>query len=328
MDQIGMFGQAPPAVQHEPPTSDDVQVAASLPVDVRLGTSSWSFEGWSGILWRGTPSQALLAKEGLPAYSANPLFRAVGVDRTFYKPVDTETAKQWAQQVPQDFRFLVKAHDHVTTARFPKHPRFGRRAGQLSEQFLDAEYATQVVIDPIRRGLGERLGVILFQFPPHDPRDLGETPRAFAIRLYRFLKALPPDVPVAVEIRNEWALGPDYAGALRESGTSHCFNVQTGMPSIPVQRQVVGNHSPQCIVRWLLPVGMRYADAREQFAPFNALAAPAPDIRQVIAQLIAQAVDDGKPALGIVNNKAEGCSPLSVRALAHRLVRDDLPAAK
>ena len=130
---------------------------------------------------------------------------------------------------------------------------------------------------------------------------------------------LPRDLPYAVEIRNEWALGPDYAGALRESGASHCFNVQTGMPSLTRQREVVGPDGPLRVVRWLLPPGTSYEQARAQFAPFDALAAPSPGIRDTIASLIEEAEALGRPGFVIVNNKAEGCSPLSVRALAQRL---------
>ena len=47
------------------------------------------------------------------------LFRTVGVDRTFYGPVNADTFRAWAAAVPDDFRFLVKAHEALTLSRFP-----------------------------------------------------------------------------------------------------------------------------------------------------------------------------------------------------------------
>ena len=214
---------------------------------------------------------------------------------------------------------MVKAHDHVTTARFPTHARFGKLAGTLNPRFLDPAYAADVVVGPTHTGLRDRLGVLLFQFPPHAPRDLGDSPRAFAIRLYRFLKALPPDARYAVEVRNEWCLGKDYAGALRESGTSHCFNIHSGMPSLAVQRDIVGSGGPQRVVRWMLRPGLSYQEAKAQFAPFNRLASEDSASRDAVAVLIEEAQSLGTESLVIINNKAEGCSPASVESLAKRL---------
>jgi uncharacterized protein YecE (DUF72 family) len=227
----------------------------------------------------------------------------------------------WRDQVPADFRFLVKAHDHVTTARFPTHARFGKLAGTLNPRFLDPEYATEEVVKPTLNGLRDQLGVLLFQFPPQAPRDLGDSPRAFAIRLYRFLKALPPDARYAVEVRNEWCLGTDYAGALRESGTSHCFNIHSAMPPLAVQRDIVGTDGPQRVIRWMLHPGMSYQDAKAQFAPFQCLASEDTNSRNAVAALIEEAQSLGKESLVIINNKAEGCSPASVESLARQLAR-------
>jgi uncharacterized protein YecE (DUF72 family) len=321
MDQVGLFGTTAPVVTACPVNAPTQALADRLPTTIRLGTSSWTFPGWAGHLYRGKPSADALAKHGLPAYSHHPLLRTVGVDRTFYKPVETNVYERWRDQVPSDFRFLVKAHDHVTTARFPKHPRFGRLAGTVNPRFLDPTYATEAVVKPTLNGLQDRLGVLLFQFPPHAPIDLGDSPRAFAIRLYRFLKALPKDARYAVEVRNEWCLGKDYAGALRESGTSHCFNIQSGMPPLSVQRDIVGASGPQRVIRWLLRPGMSYEDAKAQFAPFHTMASEDAASRDAVATLIEEAQSIGEDSLVIINNKAEGCSPASVESLAKRLTR-------
>ena len=82
-------------------------VAAQLPVTLRLGTSSWSFVGWNGIVYAPGTKQNQLAHGGLAAYGKHPLLRTVGIDRTFYAPIAEDLFAQYAVSVPPDFRFLV-----------------------------------------------------------------------------------------------------------------------------------------------------------------------------------------------------------------------------
>jgi hypothetical protein len=95
-----------------PATVDDElrTVGARLPRNVYLGTSSWSFPGWAGLVYGDAYSEQQLARRGLPAYAAHPLFRSVGLDRTFYNPVSVDVMADYAASVPAHFRFLVKAH--------------------------------------------------------------------------------------------------------------------------------------------------------------------------------------------------------------------------
>ncbi|MCA9683014.1 MAG: DUF72 domain-containing protein, partial [Myxococcales bacterium] len=156
--------------------------------ELRLGTSSWSFPGWQGILWDRAATTRVLAKEGLATYARHPLFRTVGLDRTYYGPMSTEQMRELTTDLPADFRILVKAHAECTTVKFPERTWNKSRAGQRNELFLEPEYATQMVVRPFIDGLGAHGGVILFQFPPqHVPGG----PRSFAHRVAAFLEALP-----------------------------------------------------------------------------------------------------------------------------------------
>ena len=58
-------------------------LAARLPRTMRLGTSTWNFPGWRGIIWSRGSGLTGLAENGLTAYSKNPLLRTVGLDRNF-----------------------------------------------------------------------------------------------------------------------------------------------------------------------------------------------------------------------------------------------------
>ena len=226
--------------------------------------------------------------------------------------------RSWAEDVPEDFRFVVKAHEVCTLRRFPTHARYGTRRGDFNAGFFDPSYATDMVVAPFVEGLGEKGGAILFQLAPQDPATLGG-PAGFADRVYEFLSRLPDGVTYAFELRNQALLTPRYAEALDAAGAVHCVNVHPTMPDVASQhRRAYTANTPKLIVRWMLGWGRSYQDAAARYHPFDRLVDEDVRTRAAIAALCRRATD----ALIIVNNKAEGCSPLSVTRLATELAGD------
>ena len=316
MEQVELWkrGEAGPAEGVEP-RPEDLRAARGLPDSVRLGTSSWSFPGWRGIVYAGRASKSRLAREGLRAYAGHPLLRLAGIDWTYYRPPEPGDLEPYARQVPEGFRFLVKAPEACTLARFPERERYGPAAGGPNPRFLDPEFAARFFVKPALMGLGGRAGPLVFQFPP----QAGDASR-FAGRLGEFLAALPRGPLYAVEIRNRAWLTPEYARALRAAGACHCLNVHPSMPSLDEQARVTGaRDAPALAVRWMLGGRQRYERARARYAPFDRLVDPDPGARGRIAELCAEFAASGRPAFVSVNNKAEGSAPLSVFALARRI---------
>jgi uncharacterized protein YecE (DUF72 family) len=300
------------------------RTARELPPGLRMGTSSWTFPGWAGLVYAGSYSASQLARDGLAAYASHPLLRTVGVDRGYYGPVEAATLARYAAAVPADFRFLVKAYDACTVLRFSGHERHGAQRGRDNPRFLDAAYATDAVVAPFVEGLGAKAGVLLFQFSPQRARDLGGSAR-FAERLHAFLSVLPRGPVYAVEIRNPSLLTQRYAEAVRDAGACHCINVYGNMPEPVAQWRITdGAQAPALVVRWMLGRHLRYESARERYAPFDRVVDPDPRTCQSIAALVRRAAAAGQPAYVVVNNKAEGSAPLSIARLASEIV-DDVP---
>jgi len=331
--QLDLFGSsdapaptACPAAEVDPRSRE---LSARLPPSVRFGTSSWSFPGWAGLVYGKRETPRTLARSGLGAYAQHPLLRTVGIDRTLYAPVEAEVLRAYADAVPEGFRFLVKAHEATTLPRFPEHPRYGDNRGRANRLFFDPAYAADQVVAPFVEGLGEKGGQLLFQLAPHDVRRMGG-PRKFAEALYRFLSALPPlsfDARYAVEVRNPELLTDDYAAALRSASAVHCINALPRMPGPYEQWRLTGGQSaPELVVRWLLAPGYEYEEARARFAPFDTLAEPDVAVREDLAGLVGRATARGVPATVVINNKAEGCAPLSAVALAEAVVEQAAPA--
>lgn len=307
MSQLPLFAGVDPEPQRlglAPKARDHAELAQRLPPQVWLGTSSWSFPGWAGVVYDREANQRQLAREGLVAYGQHPLLRAVGVDRTFYGPIAAEVFAGYARQVPEGFRFLVKAHQDLVVPF--------REGGEPNPRFLDPDYAREAVVAPTQAGLGAKLGVLLFQFPPFDVGLTGGA-RAVLDRLQAFFGALPEGVPYAVEVRNRGLFGPRYLEALREVGVRHCLTAHPSMPPVFEQWRNANRYGDgHTVARWMLARGLSYARAREAFAPFDRLARPDPETREQWATVIRES----QSALLIVNNKAEGSSPCSLIALA------------
>ena len=309
--QAGLFG-GPPRPAPAPPDAAVAALAARLPPRLRMGTSSWGFAGWTGLVWDRPWPEGALSADGLPAYAAHPLLRAVGLDKAHYALQRADHLKALVAETPADLRLLVKAHEDLTLGRFPPHPRYGARRGQRNPRFLDAAWATEAVVGPTVEGLGSRLGCLLFQLAPQDDDSLGER---VIERLHRFLDALPRGPTYAVEVRNRGLLGPDLRAALSASGAAPCLSVHPTLPGVDVQERILGGRGGPLILRWMLRPDQRYESAKASWAPFSSIAAPDPLARRAIARLAVERLRADNDVLVIVNNKAEGSAPLSILGL-------------
>ncbi len=298
-----------------------------MPAGLHLGTSSWSFPGWRGIVWDDDYPETRLARQGLGAYASHPLLRCVGIDRSFYAPLTLTDYQRYASQVPAHFRFVVKAPSLVCDATVRNDKGQGVSANPC---FLDAALAADKFVTPCLLGLGNKAGVLVFQFSPLPPEWLGSA-HGFVERLGEFLAALPP-LPrsspgagpcYAVEIRDATLLTPRFIKTLRQAGVRYCLGLHARMPSVARQAAALALLDEQAggplVVRWSLNSAYRYEQAKAKYAPFDKLIDPDPDTRRVLATLAAHYARAGQPVYLVVNNKAEGSSPLSCLKLAEAI---------
>jgi uncharacterized protein YecE (DUF72 family) len=284
-----------------------------LPARLYLGTSSWSFPGWHGLVYGGRHTKTQLSRRGLVAYARHPLLRTVGIDSTYYGMVSARRLADWAAQVPGDFRFLMKAPQELLAP-------WTREAGIDNPRYLDSGWAADHVVRPFVEGLGAKGGILLFQFPPQG-RGIATEPRRFAERLYRFLDTLPKGIRYAVELRDASLYGSELLSALRHGGGLATLSVHPRAAPPAVQERLYDDRPGGTLVlRWMLRRDRGYEEARDDFAPFNRLLAQDPASRDILAGACRKALAAGDDVFVIVNNKAEGCSPLSLAALAEAIV--------
>lgn len=288
---------------------------------IRLGTSSWYFPGWAGLVWARSYSEAAVVKHGLAAYAQHPLLGTVSLDRSFYRPVDAATYARLAAQVPAGFRFMVKAPASVTDATVREAG--SGRALQPNPLFLDPATALEAALRPAVAGLGDKLGVLVFQLSPL-PRSWLADQDTLHQRLERLLAAIAGELPAgalcAVEVRDPELLTPAFARLLVAHGARYCLGLHNRMPPIVEQLPMLRALWPGPLVcRWNLQRGLAYERARNLFEPFDKLAAPDPTTRQALARVMVATAQAGHSVFVAINNKAEGSAPLSVIELAREM---------
>ena len=299
----------------------------ALPPRLHLGSSSWYFPGWAGLVWDGEYEQSVLSRHGLAAYAQHPLFRAVSIDRTFYRPITASQFAAYAAQVPDDFRFVVKAPSLIADAMVRGEDGRGM---QRNPAFLDPLLAMQQFVQPALDGLEHRIGALVFQLSPLPALLLATLP-AVLERLRTLLLALPslrptaPDGVVAVEVRNAELLTPDFVSVLREAGATYCLGLHPKLPPIEDQIPLLRALWPGPLVcRWnlnRLHGAYGYEDARELYLPFDKMVDPDLETRAALARVIVGTTSAGQNAFVTVSNKAEGSAPLTVVALAREVQR-------
>jgi len=303
-------------------------LAARLPASIRLGTSSWSFPGWTGLVYAacdGRPeSEQRLARLGLAAYAAHPLLRTVSLDRTFYTPLPAAEFAHYAAQVSDDFRFVVKAPAAFTDP-VVRRPGSGL-ADHDNASFLDAMAARRLFVEPACAGLGGKAGPLVFQFPPLGRRLTADVRRT-AGRIADFLAALPPaggaGPTYAVEVRDPELACAEFAAAIHAAGGVPCLAVHARMPPVAEQASAwaaaqEGSGRP-LVVRWNLHAGRRYEQARANYFPFDRLVEEDMPSRVALATLARRVAAAGGEVFVTINNKAEGSAPLSVLMLAREI---------
>lgn len=155
-----------------------------------VGTSGFSYKEWRGSFY----PEKLPDKQMLGYYAER--LKSVEINNTFYRMPREQLLSAWCQQVPQSFRFVLKASQKIT------------HSGRLGD--LDAlSYFLKT-----SQVMGELRGPILFQMPPFFRKD--------SEKLATFLGALAGQARGAFEFRHPSWFEEDVMKLLRDHGAALC----------------------------------------------------------------------------------------------------------
>lgn len=298
------------------------RVAALAKEGTYVGTSSWKYEGWLGLIYshdkylryfKSSPPK--LQKERfertcLAEYAQT--FKTVCLDAGFYQFPTAKLLDGYFSQVPSDFRLSLKVTEDITVKRFPNLPRYGKRAGQVNERFLDADLFVASFLTPLAPYRAQ-IGTLFFEFSQFHVGDW-ERGREFVAYLDAFLDKLPKGWDYSVEVRNESLLHPRYFEALHHHGVAHTFNSWSRMPPVAEQMRMIGNETADfCSARFLLKPGRSYEQAVKAFTPYTEIKEPNLEARMALARLLSRSsLGRTKRRYIYVNNRLEGCAPWTI----------------
>ena len=174
-------------------------------MNLYVGTSGYSYKEWKGSFY----PEKLAAKDMLPYYSSK--LPAVELNNTFYRLPKRSMVESWKEQVPENFRFSVKASQRIT------HFKRLKDAGDETKYMLDTVSA-----------LEDRLGVVLYQLPPNMKKDLE--------RLEAFLKQLPANHRAAFEFRHPTWFDDDVLELLRSENRALCVSDTDDLPASRIDK--------------------------------------------------------------------------------------------
>jgi uncharacterized protein YecE (DUF72 family) len=306
-------------------------VAALAREQIFVGTSSWKYEGWLGLLYtperymtRGKVSRAKFEKTCLSEYAE--VFRTVCLDGGFYQFPGAKMLDGIFSQVPADFRLGIKVTEDITVRQFPNLPRYGKRAGMRNEHFLDADLFIASFLGPLAPYRAQ-MGAIIFEFSPFQEGEWDKL-RDFVAALDTFLGRLPRGWDYAVEVRNRALLRPEYLEVLRRHGVAHTFNSWSRMPAVEEQVALPGCFTADfSAARFLLKPGRTYEQAVEKFQPYRDVKEVNAAVREALQDLLTPKPGRPQRRYIYVNNRLEGCSPRTILAVLQQMrkMRESLP---
>jgi uncharacterized protein YecE (DUF72 family) len=170
-----------------------------------VGTSGYSYKEWKGTFY----PVKLPPKEMLSYYARH--FSTVEINYAFRQLPNESVVKAWAEQVPESFRFVLKARQVITHFK----------------RLQNAEKETDDLLR-VASVLEQRQGPLLFQLPPNFKKDVP--------RLDAYLNHLGGRTKSAFEFRHESWLDDEVFDCLRAHSAALCFADAEDIPECDLVR--------------------------------------------------------------------------------------------
>ncbi len=213
-------------------TADDLFATTSVPArSVRAGIGGWTFAPWRKNFYPDGLVQRLELE-----YASRHV-AAIEINGTFYGAQKPAVYANWRSQTPDGFVFSLKAPGRIVESKVLAG------TGKQVEAFVFGGLAE----------LGDRLGPILWQFPPRRAFDAGD----FAA----FLDLLPQQLdgrPLrhVLEVRNDSFRSEAYVDLARERRLTTVF---TDSPDYPSFADITGDFVYARLMRSQSDIATGYA---------------------------------------------------------------------
>jgi len=195
----------------------DLKIPEKYQPYLKIGTCSWKYDSWKGLVYNSEKKYHPF--DYLPDYAR--YFNTVEIDQWFWslfpqgaRLPDVDTVKAYADSVPDDFIFTIKAPNSITLTNFySKQPSgYEEYANRPNPYFLDGDLLSRFLetLEPMQG----KLGPIMFEFEYLNKKKI-PSKKAFIERLDAFFEKAPKGFDYAVETRNPNYLTDDFFAFLK-----------------------------------------------------------------------------------------------------------------
>jgi uncharacterized protein YecE (DUF72 family) len=280
---------------------------------LHIGTCSWKFPSWRGVVYSEATS------DYLAEYAQK--YACVEIDQWFWSlfgpdkvvlPLPKVVA-DYAAAVPEGFRFGVKlpnaitlTHFHQTDKTVPLVPNPHFLSVELLRSFLDR-------LAPLR----EKLGPMMLQFG-YLNKQMVPSQAAFMEQLDAFIRQLPAGYTWCVETRNPNYLNAPYFTFLREHGMAHVFEQGYYMPPVAgVYEKYADLLGETVLIR--LHGADRQEIEKKTGKDWSRISEPHDTDLDALADVLKDLQKRQKKTWAFVNNHFEGCAPKTIKRIEERM---------
>lgn len=280
---------------------------------IYIGSSSWKYDGWRGMVYPEIGGGGRGDDAFLKHYSQ--AFPTVCADFTFYRYYDGAVFRNLAAATPDDFVFALKVPQSLLIDRYPAWFK-GPNAGKENREFLDPEIFETRFLKPARE-LGGKLGPVILEF---GEKTTSLSPDELKDRLDKFLRGVSSDVRYAIEVRRKSYLTGAYFEMLSARSAAHVLNSQQSAPSLREQIEKMPVFTAQfSVVRALTPPKISYKKSLEMAEPFDKIVLEYDEGVGALSEIVARCRKTRTVLFAYINNRLEGCAPLTIERLLDRI---------
>jgi uncharacterized protein YecE (DUF72 family) len=289
---------------------------------LRLGTCSWKYDSWKGLVYDG--GKRIRPDDYLADYAR--VLNTVEVDQWFWslfpgsvKLPEVRVAKRYAESVPEDFVFTVKAPNALTLTHYYAKETNEEFRGKPNPHFLDGDLLREFLnrLSP----MGKKLGPVMFQFEYLNKQKM-PSKEAFFERFGEFVAAAPKGYQYAVEIRNPNYFSTAFFEFLKNHKLGFVYLEGYYMPPIG---QVFDRFKPQTapfqIIR--LHGGDRAEIEAETGSVWDKIVDPRPEAIRAAVRITRHNTRSKTLTFANLNNHFEGSAPLTVERFLRALAEKD-----
>jgi uncharacterized protein YecE (DUF72 family) len=276
---------------------------------LRIGTCSWKYDSWRGIVYSANPKLNYLQE-----YSTR--YNTVEIDQWFWSLFDDivrlpeeRTVKEYNDLVPDDFKFTIKVPNSITLTNYYSYKNnlpLKRNPDFLSPALFSKFLKT---IRPMQK----KIGSLMFQFEYLNKQKI-ESQSELLEKLCYLFERTGKEYHYSLELRNPNYLNKTYFSFLNEHKLGHVLLQGYYMPTIKeVFQKFKEDINGTLIIRLVGPDRKKIEEITG--GDWSKIVLPKDEKISWIPPIIYYFQNQGTDIFLNVNNHFEGSAPLTIKKI-------------